>query len=150
MIPNILQLLTTAVREQRCIAIRYHDQRSVRVVEPHAVYTHDGGELVVDAYQVRGYSSSGRPPPFWRPFRLKKISAVSLLQETFETRLREGFSRDKEKYRRGLVAMVGEGPSPAAVPAEALIQDSGRRRSLYTHPQPEDIGPYLPKNPHRR
>ena len=51
---------------------------------------------------------SGRPPPYWRPFRLKKINAVSLLKETFETRVQEGFSREKEKYQRGLVAMIDD------------------------------------------
>ena len=149
MIPNILQLLTQAIGEKRCIAIRYHDQRHVRVVEPHVVYTHESGELVLDAFQTRGYSSSGRPPPFWRPFRLKKINAISVLQENFETRLQEGFSQDKDKYRSGLVAMVdsrrGEEPQTRAVQ-----QAAARRRQLYTQPQPEDAGPKLPKNPFRR
>src|SRR4030065_844212 len=108
MIPNILQLLTTAIREKRCVAIRYHDQRHVRVIEPHAIYTHESGELVMDAFQTRGYSSSGRPPPLWPPFRLKKINAVSPLKEHFETRLQEGFSPEKEKYRKGPVAMGDE------------------------------------------
>lgn len=149
MIPNILQLLTMAIREKRCVAIRYHDQRHVRVVEPHAIYTHESGELMMDAFQTRGYSSSGRPPPFWRPFRLKKIGAISLLKENFETRLREGFSHGKDKYRNGLVAMV-DGRRPAGeVPPQALMQ-SAVRRKLYTQPQPEDTGPHLPKNPFRR
>ena len=151
MIPNILQLLTTAIREKRCVAIRYHDQRHVRVIEPHVIYSHESGELLVEGYQTRGYSSSGRPPPFWRPFRLKKISAVSLLKENFETRLREGFAHGKEKYRNGLVAMIDDrraaGDAPA--PARALLQTAARQK-LYTQPQPEDVGPHLPKNPFRR
>jgi predicted DNA-binding transcriptional regulator YafY len=149
MIPNILQLLTTAIREKRCVAIRYHDQRHVRVIEPHAIYTHESGELVMDAFQTRGYSSSGRPPPFWRPFRLKKISAVSLLKENFETRLQEGFSHEKDKYRKGPVAMVDQRRTDGDVPARALMQ-SVARRTRYTQPQAEDVGPQLPKNPFRR
>lgn len=148
MIPNILQVLTKAIGEKHCVAIRYHDQRHVRVVEPHVVYTHESGELVLDAFQTRGYSSSGRPPPFWRPFRLKKISAISVLKENFDTRLQEGFSQEKDKYRNGLVAIVdsrrGEEPQARAV------QQAARRRQLYTQPQPEDAGPNLPKNPFRR
>lgn len=149
MIPNILQLLTTAIREKRCVAIRYHDQRHVRVVEPHAIYTHESGELVMDAFQTRGYSSSGRPPPFWRPFRLKKISAISPLKENFETRLQEGFSPEKDKYRKGPVAMVDDQRKGGDIPARALLQ-SGARQNLYTQPQPEESGPQLPKNPFRR
>lgn len=150
MIPNILQLLTSAIREKRAVAIRYHDQRHVRVIEPHVIYTHESGELIVDAYQIRGYSSSGRPVPFWRPFRLKKISAVSLLKENFETRHKEGFIRDKDRYRNGLVAMI-DSKTAGALPAEAMAQKTAaQRRPLYTHPQPEEMGPDLPKNPYRR
>lgn len=150
MIPNILQLLTTAIREKRCVAIRYHDQRQVRVIEPHAIYSHETGELVVDAYQTRGYSSSGRPAPFWRPFRLKKINAVSLLKETFETRAREGFAANKDKYRNGLVAMVDDRRKSVTLPPQAIAQLHARQASLYTHPQPEESGPQPPKNPFRR
>ena len=151
MIPNILQLLTTAIREKRCVAIRYHDQRHVRVVEPHAIYTHESGELVMDAFQTRGYSSSGRPPPFWRPFRLKKISAISPLKENFQTRLQEGFSHEKDKYRQGLVAMVDDRRRGGDIPPRALMQSAARQgQNLYTQPQPEDSGPQLPKNPFRR
>ena len=123
----------------------------MRVIEPHVIYTHESGELLVDAFQTRGYSESGRMPPFWRPFRLKKISAISLLKETFETRLQEGFSPDKIKYQRKRLAMVDE-RRPAAEPSiDSLITPAARtRRSLYTHPQPEEIGPNLPKNPFRR
>jgi len=154
MIPNILQLLTAAIREKRCVAIRYHDQRHVRVVEPHAIYTHESGELVMDAFQTRGYSSSGRPPPFWRPFRLKKISAISPLKENFETRLQEGFSTEKAKYRKGPVAMVDDRRKSGDFAVQALMQSASqsatRQKNLYTQPQPEESGPQLPKNPFRR
>jgi hypothetical protein len=153
MIPNILQLLMGAIRDKRCVAIRYADQRHVRVIEPHVVYTHESGELVVDAYQTRGYSSSGRPTPFWRPFRLKKINAVSLLKESFETRLREGFACDKDRYRRGLVTMIDDRRHVPNVPTEALLSQpkpAARPRVSYTQPQAEEVGPQLPKNPFRR
>jgi len=149
MIPNILKVLTTAIREKRCVAIRYHDQRHVRVVEPHAIYTHESGELVLDGFQTRGYSASGRPPPFWRPFRLKKISAISTLKEDFETRVQEGFSHSKDRYRHGLVAIVDSRRQVDAVPPRALQQAAALGR-LYTQPQLEDVGPQLPKNPFRR
>jgi len=150
MIPNILQLLTSAIREKRCVAIRYHDQRHVRVIEPHVIYTHETGELVVEGYQTRGYSSSGRPPPFWRPFRLKKISAVSLLKENFETRVREGFAHEKDKYRNGLVAMIDDRRRVGGLPPEAIAARTSVNKPVYNYPQPEDTGPQMPKNPYRR
>ena len=149
MIPNILKVLTTAIREKRCVAIRYHDQRHVRVVEPHAIYTHESGELVLDGFQTRGYSASGRPPPFWRPFRLKKINAISTLKEDFETRAQEGFSHTKDRYRNGLVAIV-DNRDQADAPLPRALQQAAARHQSYSQPQLEDVGPQLPKNPFRR
>ena len=134
MLPNTIQLISQAIKEKRCIAIRYHDQRQIRVIEPHAVYTDERGELVMDAYQTRGHSASGRPPPFWRPFRLKRITAVSVLKEKFQPRIAEGFSANRLKYRSGLVA---------------IVQDS-KPAFGYVYPAPTtEIGPHLPDGAHR-
>lgn len=108
MIPNILTLLQTAIRERRKVAVRYHDQGDTRVVEPHALYRSDNDELLMDGFQIDGYSSSGRPPPFWRPFRLKKIRTLSVLTEIFEPRYDDGYSPNKVRYRSGMIACVGE------------------------------------------
>ncbi len=135
MIPNVLQVLSAAVKEKRCVAIRYHGQSNIRVIEPHAIYTAENGEIVVDGYQTRGYSSSGRLPPFWRPFRLKMINAVSLLRESFQTRTGEGFDASHERYRNRLLAMIDTRHAPFVLPLAAGA---------------EEMGPHLPGNPHRR
>ena len=133
MLPNILQLMSQAIKEKRCVAVRYHDQRQIRVLEPHAIYTDERGELVLDGYQIRGYSSAGRPPPFWRPFRLKKITAASVLKETFQPRASEGFSANRLKYQHGLVA---------------IVQDN---RPAFVYPtQSTEMGPHLPEGLLRR
>jgi WYL domain len=103
---NIMQVLSRAIKERRCIAIRYDGQRPVRVVEPHAIYSDEQSQLMLDAYQVRGHSSSGRPLPFWRPFRVKKIDEVEILKNVFVPRTAEGFSAARLKYKNGLVAIV--------------------------------------------
>jgi len=125
MLQNIIKLLVTAVKQRRCVAIRYRDQREIRVLEPHAIYTHGRGEIVCDAYQTRGYSAAGRPPPFWRPFRIKKITAISLLKETFEPRVEEGFSLNKLKYKKGLVAITSERTRPTFTYSEQALQNMG-------------------------
>ncbi|MBI3545520.1 MAG: WYL domain-containing protein [Gammaproteobacteria bacterium] len=129
MLPNAIQLISQAIKDKRCIAIRYHDQRQIRVVEPHAIYTDERGELVMDCYQTRGYSASGRPPPFWRPFRMKKITAVSVLKETFQPRITEGFSANRLKYRSGLVA---------------IVQDSQPVFGYVYPSHTTEVGPHLP------
>ena len=123
MVPNILKLLTKAIEGRHSIAIRYHDQRQIRIVEPHAIYNDERGELVVDCYQTRGHSASGRPPPFWRPFRLKKIMAISVLKETFSVRSNEGFTPNKIKYRSGLVACVSEQEEKTVYPDLTTVQE---------------------------
>lgn len=117
---NILQVLTKAIKERRCVAIRYQDQRAVRVVEPHAIYSDEHSQLMLDAYQVRGHSSSGRPLPFWRPFRIKKIVDAEVLKEVFMPRTAEGFSAARLKYKNGLVAIVEVPHTPFAYPEAAL------------------------------
>lgn len=119
---NILQVLSRAINERRCIAVRYQDQRAVRVVEPHAIYSDEHAQLMLDAYQVRGYSSSGRPLPFWRPFRIKKITDVEILKEVFQPRTAEGFSAARLKYKNGLVAIVETPEAAFAYPPEAGME----------------------------
>jgi len=134
MLPNTIQLISQAIKEKRCIALRYHDQRQIRVVEPHAVYTDERGELVMDGYQTRGHSASGRPPPFWRPFRMNKITAVSVLKEAFAPRITEGFSASRVKYRNGLVA---------------IVQDEKPAFDYSYQAQTSEIGPHLPQGTRR-
>ena len=119
---NILQVLSRAIKERRCLALRYQDQRAVRVVEPHAIYSDEHSQLMLDAYQVRGHSSSGRPLPFWRPFRIKKITGVQILKETFQPRTAEGFSAARLKYKHGLVAIVEAPKAGFAYPVSAAME----------------------------
>lgn len=128
--PNILQVLTKAIKERRCVALRYQDQRAVRVVEPHAIYSDEHSQLMLDAYQVRGFSSSGRPLPFWRPFRIKKISDVEVLKEVFMPRTAEGFSAARLKYKNGLIAIVEVPSTSLAYPEAALEMGPPRPEQL--------------------
>ena len=128
-----LHVLMAGVKQKRRVAIRYRDQERSRVVEPHVIYTDENREVIADCYQVRGYSAGGRPTPFWRPFRIKKIVEAALLNEPFAPRFREGFSPDKVKYRAGLVAMVGEKSASF----------------VFTDETAPPVGPVLPKNARR-
>lgn len=129
---DVLHTLKRAVRECRCVALRYHGQSGLRIVEPHAIYSDAQSRLMLDAYQVRGFSASGRPPPFWRPFRLRKIESATLLAEKFGPRTAEGFSAARLKYKHGLLAMVAT-PRPPAPPAEAALAEVGPPRPPHLH-----------------
>jgi hypothetical protein len=127
---EVLELLKKSITEQRCLAVRYGDQTGVRVIEPHAVYTDEHGELVADCYQTGGYSATGRRPPFWKRMRVKKMQSASLLKDTFKPRGAEGFKPDKPRYKKGLVAIVGR----------------GKPCFLYSAEQLKEMGPPLPEH----
>lgn len=129
-----IRILTAAIKQKLRVSIHYRGQARARVIEPHAIYTDEHGELVADCYQIRGYSSAGRPAPFWRPFRLKKISGAELLDEPFTPRTGDGFNPEKQKYRFGLVAMVGEKNASFVFPEVSY----------------EPMGPFLPERSGRR
>ena len=122
MLPNILKVLSEAIQNRSRVAVRYHGQRDIRVLEPHAIYTNDRGELVVDCYQVKGFSAAKRKHPYWRPFRLKKIAAISRLKDTFEVRTDAGFNATASRYRKGLVAIVETSQPGHTYPVEVLQQ----------------------------
>jgi len=119
---DVLGVLTEAVKSRRVCAMRYRDQLEARIVEPHAIYEDAAGEVIVDCFQVRGYSYSQRTPPFWRPFRVRKIAGAALLAETFEPRYADGFSPSRIRYRKGLLCIVPEvGFMTAPPPPTSLV-----------------------------
>lgn len=92
MIPNLYKTIASAIRNKRRILIRYNGRAMSRVVEPHALFKAEDGEVSLLGYQVRGYHSRKRNGSFWRPFQLKKIDNVHVSQELFEARLSHGYA----------------------------------------------------------
>lgn len=91
LIPNVQNILTAAVRSRRCLKIHYDGHVAVRFVEPHIIYISEDKVLTLLAYQVRGYHSSKRQGPFWRPFQVRKIDRLSVSDEMFDPRIEAGF-----------------------------------------------------------
>lgn len=69
-----------AIRDRARIQFDY--EGGPRTVEPHAHGTSTAGKEVLRAYQVAGFSQSGRPRG-WRLFDVSKMGPVSILQERF-------------------------------------------------------------------
>ncbi|MDH5632025.1 MAG: WYL domain-containing protein [Gammaproteobacteria bacterium] len=105
---KIDKLIAQAIQDRHCLAIRYRGQEDIRVIEPHALYLNERDELTVDGFQLRGFSASGRPAPFWRPFRVKKITAINVLPDHFTPRVAEGYSANKKRYQRKLLMAAEE------------------------------------------
>ncbi len=106
MIPNILEILSAAIINKRCVAVRYKGQTQTRFIEPHILYRTKSGRYVVESYQIRGHSAGGRLPPFWRPFQLKKITTVQVLEELFNPRVVEGFQTIRKMVTSEIIGVV--------------------------------------------
>lgn len=103
---DVLKLLIQSVRSRQCAIIRYDGQQPIRVVEPHVIYTHSSGNIIVECLQTRGHSGPDTRFPFWQGFYLKKINSVFLLDIHFKVRIKQGFKPDRADYQEGLLAMV--------------------------------------------
>ena len=61
------------------------------------------------------------------------------MKESFTTRAQEGFDPSKDKYKKGMYAIVDDRRRAFAIPPPILTQTVS-----------EEMGPHLPKNPYRR
>lgn len=76
-------LLCETIEGRRAVSFRYGKDGGSRLCHPHILYEGSTGKLLVDCYQVGGYSSSGSVPG-WKPFELRLVSSLELRGETFD------------------------------------------------------------------
>jgi hypothetical protein len=82
-----------AIENMQLIEFNYDGGK--RIVEPHCYGQSSKGNNVIRAYQVGGYSSSGKMG--WKLYDLSKVSSLTLLEEKFDN--------PRNGYRRGDSAM---------------------------------------------
>jgi len=88
---DTLKVVTSALQQQRRLAIRYNGHVNLCVIEPHVLYRAQDGMLVLVAYQKGSYLSSVRRGTFWRPFQLRRIENIYVTDELFSPRFRQGY-----------------------------------------------------------
>lgn len=82
------ELICKAIKSKRIIKFNYEGFE--RIVEPHTYGIHkDTGNKVLSAYQIGGYSSSGKIP-YWRLYLVDKITDLEITNEIF-TEPRPGY-----------------------------------------------------------
>lgn len=118
---SILKILNRAISERKSTVVRCNGHHSIRIIEPHVIYSTSSGEIVVECFQTRGFTESGNPPPLWTKFRLSSIRSAYLLNDIFEVRLDEGFNPEKKEYNHRLVSMV-KPPEPEVALEEMEMQ----------------------------
>jgi hypothetical protein len=98
-------IIRTAIRGRSPVSLSYETTgAAARTVHPHVLFRAANGEIRLDGYQVAGPTSSGNPIPGWRQMDLAKITAIALLDGSFDPA--PGFGRAAEKYAGGLVAGI--------------------------------------------
>jgi len=86
------QTIINAINNMEVLSFTY--KGNPRVVEPHAYGMGSDGDDLLRAYQVGGYSSSGRLPK-WRLFEVNKIYNFSPTGEKFNG-ARLGYHRNDQ------------------------------------------------------
>jgi hypothetical protein len=88
--------------------VHYDRRVAVRILEPHILYASESSVLMLLAFQVKGYHSSSRQGPFWRPFQLRKIDHISVTDELFEPRIEAGYFKVAAVLKGSVVLRVQE------------------------------------------
>ena len=74
--------ITNAINNQNVITFDYDGES--RTVEPHCYGLTTKGNEAIRAYQVDGYSSSGKMG--WKLYDLSKSDSIEVLEDTFNVR----------------------------------------------------------------
>lgn len=98
---NIKNILTESIKNKNKIIITYKQEPKDRTVYPHVLYTNPKGHLILDAYQVDGYSSSKSIFPQWKMFLVQDIAKIEVLVDTFDTV--KSYNPDSPRYEKSTV-----------------------------------------------
>lgn len=107
--PNTLRILTQAIHEKRCVAIRCDGKNRLITIEPHVIYTDANNNIVIDCFQKSSADKNDEREGFWNTINWRKINAVFWLNTFFAPRINQGFVEADDKYLNGLVTMVNTG-----------------------------------------
>lgn len=88
----INQTIINAIKNMEVLSFIY--EGNPRIVESHTYGMSSGGDDLLRAYQVGGYSSSGKLPK-WRLFEVNKIYNLSPTGEKFNG-VRPGYHRNAQ------------------------------------------------------
>jgi len=96
---DIQEIIIKAIRSKCKVTLNYKWE-GMRIVCPHVIYRSSTGKILVDTYQVSGYSNHPADIPGWRPFDISKITELNILNETFD--LADGYNPLSERYTNSI------------------------------------------------
>lgn len=97
---NTLEVIEKAIKEQKTIEFDYKYE-GLRIWNPHAIFSHiSTNNITVDIYQISWYSSDKQKIPDWRPFLLKDITFINILDKSFD--IAEWYNSNSPKYAKAI------------------------------------------------
>lgn len=99
---DIQSQLINAIKTRRKVELNYKGE-GYRLICPHALYKSSTGKILVDSYQLSGYSTHAEQIPGWRPFDISKITEIRVLDDMFE--IASGYNPSSERYLN-TIAMI--------------------------------------------
>ena len=91
--------IINAIKSKRKVELNYKGE-GYRIVCPHAIYISTIGNTLVDFYQLSGYSTHSEKIPDWRTFDIEKITALKILDDTFD--VAPGYNPFSNKYSNAI------------------------------------------------
>jgi len=93
------QLIELAINTRQQLTFDYK-QEGFRIVEPYCLYKNKSNNIMLDCFQVSGFSSS-EVKEGWRQFAISSISEVEVNQYfTFD--INKQFNPNSERYKNNL------------------------------------------------
>jgi predicted DNA-binding transcriptional regulator YafY len=95
---NTLELLENAINEQKTISFDYKWEW-VRIWNPHTIFAHSSTwNVLIDIFQIDGYSTDNETIPWWKQFSLTKITNINISDSTFI--IAEWYVSNSPKYEK--------------------------------------------------
>ena len=95
-------VICEAIQERKILRFDYKGLE--RVVEPYAFGKDNKGNYKLRAYQIDGFSESGKPVG-WKLFNVENISNIKILDENFEE-IREEYNPYGDKHIPNIICKV--------------------------------------------
>ena len=96
-----LNVLKEAVEGKKKLRIVYQDDTGDRLLYPHALYEFSPKHILMDAYQIEGFTKTSTKFPKWKTFVVKNIKNVKVIDESFRTI--RSFEPDSDRYVNSIV-----------------------------------------------
>jgi hypothetical protein len=100
---SLIDTIIRAIESKNKLEFTYNDETGSRAVYPHAMYKNSQDHLILDAYQVSGFTTSDGKLPQWKMFNVVSIAKLTVLDETFIKIV--SFNPASDRYKKAMAVI---------------------------------------------